>query len=106
MKWRESGNRIAPSCRVRSHGVMNGRFAPSCSTEMTKSRSEVMVGRKRTGNALMEETAAGRSSRSTPSHIHLDLVAVQLHQVAARLRLALAHQLGQGHGGFGEPERT
>src|SRR5712675_1622681 len=91
MKWRKSGKRIAPSCWVRSHGVMNGRFAPSRSTEITKSRSDDIVGRSRT----FMTTPRPAWERPARSHIHLDRVPVQLHQVAARLRLALAHQLRQ-----------
>src|SRR5688572_21959218 len=49
MKWRKSGKRTAPSCWMRSQGVMKGRFIASCSTVATKSRSLSMVGRRRTG---------------------------------------------------------
>src|SRR5487761_2604182 len=103
MKWRKSGKRIAPSCWVRSQGVMNGRLALSCSTEIAKSWSELMVGRRRTAGLFMCRPCAWRApakrgpsqpGRYRVSHVHLDLVAVQLHQVAARLRFALAHQLG------------
>ena len=59
----------------------------------TKSRSDSIVGRSR------------RLTRRA-SDIHLDRVAVQLHQLAPRLRLALAHQLGQRLDGRGEAERA
>src|SRR5580765_6424036 len=133
MKWRKSGKRTAPSCWTRSHGVMNGRFAGSFSTEPTKSRSESIVGlsliveplaplmaiaswsrrRRRASPSRWPWPAAppraphGRASAAAPraarpSHVDLDRVAAQLHQLAARLRLALAHQLGERHGGGGE----
>src|SRR3954454_9966829 len=137
MKWRKSGKRIAPSCWVRSHGVMNGRLAGSCSTEITKSRSDSIVGRRRRlePEGGMEDTGASIASDCRPdgtpspsrvtehfqaaaadaappvrrrrplgeapkalrgaSYIYLDLVAMQLHQVAAGLRLALAHQAAE-----------
>jgi hypothetical protein len=37
----------------------------------------------------------GEGGGVSPSHIHIDLIAMQLHQIAPRLRLALAHQLGE-----------
>ena len=37
----------------------------------------------------------GEGGGVSPSHIHIDLITMQLHQIAPRLRLALAHQLGQ-----------
>src|SRR6185312_10609691 len=89
MKCRKSGKRTAPSCCVRSHGVMNGRLAGSRSTEITKSRSESIVGRSRTPLA---------------SDIDLDLVAVQFHQLAPRRGLALAHQAGERVDRRGEAE--
>jgi hypothetical protein len=33
--------------------------------------------------------------KAQPSNIHIDFITMQFHQVAPRLRLALAHQLGQ-----------
>src|SRR6186997_3477685 len=106
MKWRKSGKRTAPSCWTRSHGVMNGRFAGSSSTEPTKSRSESIVGRSRIASERSVLTAAAcpRRRATTPSHVDLDGVAAQLHQLAPRLRLALAHQLGERDGGGGEAD--
>src|SRR5438094_7762815 len=98
MKWRKSGIRTAPSCWVRSQGVMKGRFAGSCSTEITNSRSESMVGRRRRGSGAPDAvTGPSRIElmAADASDVDLDRVAVQFHQVAARLRLALAHQAGQ-----------
>src|SRR5689334_8023710 len=109
MKCRKSGNRIAPSCWVRSQGVMYARFAGSCSTESTKPRSDCMVGRRRSaaagsGRFMRKPEAAdgsrgGRTKRSRASDVDLHLVGVALHQVAARLRLALAHEPRQRLGG-------
>ena len=48
MKWRKSGKRIAPSCWMRSQGVMNGRFAGSFSTEQHEVEVDSIVGRRRT----------------------------------------------------------
>src|SRR5215203_3666052 len=99
MKWRKSGKRTAPSCWTRSHGVMNGRLAGSFSTEPTKSRSESIVGRSRMASPrslLMARRGSGaRAGVTTPSHVDLDGIAAQLHELAARLRFALAHELGQ-----------
>ena len=77
MKWRKSGKRTAPSCCVRSQGVMNGRLWLSASTVTTKSRSDSMVGRRCRGGA------GGRGGGG--SDIDLDRVAVQFHQLAPRL---------------------
>ena len=37
----------------------------------------------------------GEGGAECPSNIHIDLIAMQFHQIAPSLRLALAHQLGQ-----------
>ena len=47
MKWRKSGKRTAPSCWVRSHGVMNGRLAGS----LLDRDHEVEVGEHRRAQA-------------------------------------------------------
>src|SRR5262245_28012071 len=91
MKWRKSGKRTAPSCWVRSHGVMKGRFCASVSTEITKSRSLSIVGRSRS-----------RGRTATGSDIELHLVGALFHEVAPRLCLAFAHQPRQRlRGGIG-----
>ena len=38
---------------------------------------------------------ASAPSVKPQSNIHIDLIAVQFHQIPPRLRFALAHQLGQ-----------
>src|SRR5664279_133454 len=102
MKWRKSGKRTAPSCCTRSHGVMNGRLSGSFSTEPTKSRSDSIVGLRR--------TPAPATGVMSASHVDLDGIAAQLHQLAPRLRLALAHELGErgdrrGKAGSAEADR-
>lgn len=37
----------------------------------------------------------GEGGGECPSNIHINTIAMQFHQIAPRLRLALAHQLGQ-----------
>ena len=37
----------------------------------------------------------GEGGGECPSNIHINVIAMQLHQIAPCLRLALAHQLGQ-----------
>lgn len=37
----------------------------------------------------------GEGGGECPSNIHINIIPMQLHQIAPRLRLALAHELGQ-----------
>ena len=37
----------------------------------------------------------GEGGGEWPSNIHIHIIAMQLHQIAPRLRFALAHELGQ-----------
>jgi hypothetical protein len=37
----------------------------------------------------------GEGGGECPSNIHINIIAMQLHQIAPRLRFALAHELGQ-----------
>lgn len=57
-------------------------------------RSEIKGEVGAAGRRTFAEGVA-RWLRRAQSNIHIDFIAVQLHQVAPRLRFALAHQLGQ-----------
>src|SRR5688572_24216144 len=119
MKWRKSGKRTAPSCWMRSQGVMKGRFIASCSTVATKSRSLSMVGRRRTGVLMWYScgSAAGEPpQREGGQRLHrrdhlerspggLELLAHPLDRPRpepAFLQLAADHRFGGQAAGGGE----
>src|SRR6478735_2681785 len=111
MKWRKSGKRMAASCWVRSHGVMNCRWPPSFSSDSTYSISLLMVGRRRTrANVRDGELAAKLAAVMGPSYGNSDVdlhgVAMQFHQLAARRCFALAHELGDQVFGLQEVRRA
>lgn len=41
------------------------------------------------------EEGHGEGGGEPPSNIHINIIAMQFHQIAPRLRFALAHELGQ-----------